>query len=252
MASNLIPLFRVDTNWAKKYLLPLFIWDSNFLEAKSVWPGFLWTPRLYAPLLAAFKQSFLKTAEHYQDLGDIDAKKQYTIFLTYAALEPTKDYVLDDYQKAFRYLPSESLVISTNTLVDAIESSGEQYSEYWDNCIKIFLKKIWPKSQNLRTPGISENLVQLCIAGQDRFQDIFDTVKPWIIPFEWPHHTLKKLYESGMPNKFPSQTLELISLIMDNQRGCDEEIEICLADIIKAKATLINNPQYKRLIEFKK
>ncbi|HCP3611420.1 TPA: hypothetical protein ODM50_005118 [Escherichia coli] len=55
-----------------------------------------------------------------------------------------------------------------------------------------------------------------------------------------------------MPNKFPSQTLELISLIMDNQRGCDEEIEICLADIIKAKATLINNPQYKRLIEFKK
>ncbi|WP_237747774.1 hypothetical protein, partial [Salmonella enterica] len=67
LASNLIPLFRVDTNWAKKHLLPLFIWDSNFLEAKSVWPGFLWTPRLYAPLLAAFKQAFLKTAEHYQD-----------------------------------------------------------------------------------------------------------------------------------------------------------------------------------------
>ncbi|EFL9677805.1 anti-phage defense-associated sirtuin Dsr1 [Escherichia coli] len=252
LASNLIPLFRVDTNWAKKYLLPLFIWDSNFLEAKSVWPGFLWTPRLYAPLLAAFKQAFLKTAEHYQDLGDTDAKKQYTIFLTYAALEPTKDYVLDDYQKAFRNLPSESLIISTNTLVDAIESSGEQYSEYWDNCIKIFLKKIWPKSQKLRTPGISENLVQLCIAGQDRFQDIFDTVKPWIIPFEWPHYTLKKLYESEIPNKFPSQTLELISLIMDNQRGCAEEIEICLVDIIKAKKKLINTPQYKRLVEFKK
>ncbi|WP_222599659.1 hypothetical protein, partial [Salmonella enterica] len=74
------------------------------------------------------------------------------------------------------------------------------------------------------------------IAGQDRFQDIFDTVKPWIIPFEWPHYTLKKLYESGIPNKFPSQTLELMGLIMDNQRGCAEQIELCLADIIKAKA----------------
>ncbi|ESJ39096.1 hypothetical protein, partial [Salmonella enterica] len=70
--------------------------------------------------------------------------------------------------------------------------------------------------------------------------------------FEWPHYTLKKLYESGIPNKFPSQTLELMGLIMDNQRGCAEQIELCLADIIKAKAILINNPQYKRLVEFKK
>jgi hypothetical protein len=64
-------------------------------------------------------------------------------------------------------------------------------------------------------------------------------------------HT-QKLYESWMPNKFPSQTLELKGLIMDNQRGCAEQIEICLADIIKAKAILINTPQCKRLVEFKK
>ena len=54
LGSRLISLFRVDRIWTEKYLLPLFSWN-NPGEAKAVWEGFLWSPRLYQPLLIAFK-----------------------------------------------------------------------------------------------------------------------------------------------------------------------------------------------------
>jgi hypothetical protein len=69
LGSQLIALFRVDRTWTEKYLLPLFDWD-NPGEAKAVWEGFLWSPRLYPPLLIAFKPQFLESANHYADLGE--------------------------------------------------------------------------------------------------------------------------------------------------------------------------------------
>ncbi len=65
LASQLIALFRVDRPWAERYLLPLFDWSSSLAEAKAVWEGFLWSPRLYEPLLLALKPQFLQTASHY-------------------------------------------------------------------------------------------------------------------------------------------------------------------------------------------
>ncbi|MFZ2328810.1 MAG: anti-phage defense-associated sirtuin Dsr1, partial [Rhodoferax sp.] len=81
MGSRLIAFFRVDRPWTEQHLLPLFGW-SNPVEAKAVWEGFLWSPRLYQPLLAAFKSQFLDSATHYADLGE--HRQQFATFLTYA------------------------------------------------------------------------------------------------------------------------------------------------------------------------
>jgi hypothetical protein len=69
LGSRLITFFRVDRPWTEQYLLPLFEW-SNPVEAKAAWEGFLWSPRLYQPLLTAFKAQFLDTAKHYAELGE--------------------------------------------------------------------------------------------------------------------------------------------------------------------------------------
>jgi len=65
LASRLIALFRVDRAWTEQNLLPLFDWAVDPVEAKSLWEGFLLSPRLYRPLMMAFKSQFLKTADHY-------------------------------------------------------------------------------------------------------------------------------------------------------------------------------------------
>jgi hypothetical protein len=70
LASRLITLFRVDRPWTESHLLPLFDWAHNLVEARAAWEGFLWSPRLYRPLMIAFKSEFLSTADHYDDLGE--------------------------------------------------------------------------------------------------------------------------------------------------------------------------------------
>ena len=80
LAANVIALFRVDRAWAAEYLLPLFDWQHSAIEACAAWKGFLWSPRLYGPLLAAFKRSFLETACHYDQLGE--HARQYAAILT--------------------------------------------------------------------------------------------------------------------------------------------------------------------------
>ena len=70
LASRFIALFRVDRPWTEAYLLPLFDWTIDAVEARAAWEGFLWSPRLYRPLLIAFKAQFLDTVHHYAELGE--------------------------------------------------------------------------------------------------------------------------------------------------------------------------------------
>jgi hypothetical protein len=51
LAAHVIALFRVDSDWATQYLLPIFDWQRSEVEARAAWEGFLWSPRLYRPLM---------------------------------------------------------------------------------------------------------------------------------------------------------------------------------------------------------
>ena len=119
LASRLIALFRVDRPWTETYLLPLFDWTSDQAEAKAVWEGFLWSPRLFKLLLIAFKTQFLDTARHYSELGE--HRQQFAAFLTYAALDPPETYTARDFRDAIAALPQEGLDESADALVQALE-----------------------------------------------------------------------------------------------------------------------------------
>jgi hypothetical protein len=129
LASRLIALFRVDRPWTETHLLPLFDWAGNPAEAKAAWEGFLWSPRLYRPLLIAFKAQFLDTARHYAELGE--HSRQFAAFLTYAALDPVDGYTPQDFQSAICALPQEGLQEAAQALAQALEGAGEQREDYW-------------------------------------------------------------------------------------------------------------------------
>lgn len=103
LASRLIALFRVDRQWTEQCLLPRFDWAADPMEAKAAWEGVLWSPRLYRPLLLAFKPQFLETAWHYGDLGEHG--RQFAAFLTYAALGPVDGYTAQEWRTASKARP---------------------------------------------------------------------------------------------------------------------------------------------------
>jgi hypothetical protein len=249
LASNLIALFRVDRQWTEQHLLPLFGW-SNPVEARAAWEGFLWSPRLHQPLLIAFKSQFLDNANHYADLGE--HRKQFAMFLTYAALGPTEGYTVEEFRSAVGSLPQEGLEESAQALSQAVEGAADQREDYWKNRAQPFWQHIWPKSRELATRRISESLTRLAIAARDEFPAALAAVIDWLQPMEHPDYVVHRLHESGLCSKYPSDALKLLCAVIDDQRWGPEKLGKCLEQLIQAEPRLVQEPCFLRLHDYDK
>ncbi len=247
LGSRLIALFRVDRAWTEQFLLPLFNWE-NPGEAKGVWRGFLWSPRLYQPLLIAFKTHFLDSANHYTDLGE--HRHQFSAFLTYVALESIESFTLEDFRTAISALPQEGLERCAQALYQSLEGSGDQREDYWQNRVQPFWQSVWPKSRDLATKQISESLVRMSIAARSEFPAAFSMVRDWIQPLEHPHYIVQLLNESGLHERFPQDTLHLLGTVITELQWPLQELSSCLDKIVKIAPQLMRDAQYLRLREY--
>ena len=245
---NLITFFRVDRTWTEQHLLPLFDWDHA--EAQAMWEDFLWSPHLTLPLLIALKPCFLEGVHHYTDLGE--HRRQFTALLTYAALDRVEGYTVEEFQGAFAALPQEGLEHSAQVLFQALNGAAEQRKEYWDNRVRPFWKKVWPKFQNRITPQIAESLAQLAIAAGDEFPAVLGAVGDWLKPIEDPHYVVYLLSESGLCTQFPEEALHLLAEVIDNPPRWwpTEELGECLDQIQQAEPLLAQDDHYRRLREY--
>lgn len=248
LASCLIAFFRVDRPWTEAYLLPRFDWSTDAAEARAAWEGFLGSPRLYRPLLIAFKTPFLDTARHYAELDEF--ARLFAVFLTYAALDPVDTYTAQDFQTALSALPQEGLHEVAQALVQALEGAGEQREDYWCNRIQPFWQGVWPKSRQLASKGIAERLARLSIAARGQFPKALAAVLAWLQPIEYPHYVVHPLHTSGLSGLFPEDALRLLDAVIDNQAWAPGELVECLTAISQAAPALSQDHRYQRLAEY--
>src|SRR6218665_1841144 len=246
LASRSIALFRADRSWTEQHLLPLFRWTDNPVQAKAAWEGFLWSARLYWPLLIAFKPQFLETAHHYDEMGD-QINRQFVTLLTYAALEPIEEYTAQEFQSAIMALPQEGRQEVAQVLVRALKGAGEQRENYWRNRILPFWQNIWPKRRNLASSHIADSLARMSIAAGGEFPTALDTIKDWLQPIEYPHYVVHQLHGSGLCRRFPKEALDLLHIVIRSQQSRDHELEKCLNEIKQAAPELERDPRYQQL-----
>ncbi|MCP4277296.1 MAG: hypothetical protein GY779_13180, partial [Gammaproteobacteria bacterium] len=232
MGSQLIALYRVDREWTEQYLLPLFSWNNRD-EAKAVWEGFLWSPRLYQPLLTAFKTDFLDSANHYAELGE--HQQQFAAYLTYVALGPTEGYTVEDFRSAIGELPQEGLEECAQAMYQALEGAADQSEDYWKSRVQPFWQNVWPKSRDLATARIAESLVRLVIAARSEFPAAVAAVQDWLQPIDQPDYVVHLLQESGLCTRFPADALNLLSSVILDQQWIELELGQCLDEIVQAE-----------------
>lgn len=249
LASHAVALYRVDSAWTEQNLLPLFDWKDNPIEASFAWGGFLWSPRLYQPLLVSIKPSFLENAKRYSELDESSAQ-QYAALLTHAALRNTEGYAVEDFQNAIAVLPPEGLEMSAQALTLSLENAGEQRGEFWNNRVLPFWKNIWPKRADRATPAMAELFARLSIAADSDFPAALATIDGWLKPFEYPRGVIKSLYSSGLCSRFPQEALCLLAEIVENQLWIQKELKECLDSIVEANPELTNDVRYRRLSEY--
>ena len=248
LASRVILLFRVDRDWTINKLLPHFDWQRSTTEASASWQGFLWSPRLYPPLMKEIRQDFLNTAMHYTELGELG--RQYASLLTFAALNLDDTFTTDQLATATLSLPLNGLQNAARALVQALESAGDQRTEYWTNRVNPYLHSIWPKTQDKLSPAIAETLAHLCVAAQDAFPEALALLHAWLRPPANPHDLVHELDKAGLCDKFPEPALDFLQLVITDQTLWQPRtLANCLEAVITSKPDLSTDSRYVRLME---
>lgn len=248
LAAHALTLFRVDQAWSEQHLLPLLDWSRSETEAQAAWEGFLWSPRLYRPLMAAIRPVLLDTVNHYGQLGK--HSEQFAAFLTFAALDPGDTFTMAQLTTAIRALPADGLRESARALVRALEGAGDQREDYWRNRVLPFWEKIWPKSNDRASSANAESLARLCIATGGEFPSAMVAVGNWLRAVPHPDYVIRKLQESGLPARFPEDALRLLfSILGDQPSWLSPELRQCLNAIGQAAPSLRQDRTFVRLDE---
>ncbi|WP_321324966.1 anti-phage defense-associated sirtuin Dsr1 [Thiomicrorhabdus sp.] len=245
LASQLIALHRVDTNWTRRNLLPLFNWNDYPEEAKAVWQGFLWAPRIYQPLMIELKSNLLATASRYEELDNYDT--QFASFLTHLALNKLEGFTDSEFKDAITNLSEKGIQQVVDTLYSAFSSSGDKKESYLVNRVIPFWENIWPKSNQYITQDVSESLAKLCVEAGEYFPTAFTVFQHWIIPVAHPDYVVHRLYETNISKQFPEEALSFLDKLIENQIWRPEELSSCLELIIQSKPNLNTSPAYRRL-----
>ena len=247
LASRVITLFRVDGEWAKWHLLPLFDWRTSKDEARAAWSSFLHSPRFYVPLMEEIKEPFPATAQHYEYLGEY--REQYAGFFCFAALEHRGVFDKEELAAATQALPQDGMDEVADALMRAMEGSGEQSAQYWRNRILPYLHSIWPRSTDRKTPEVSESLGGVCVAAGEAFPQALAELRHWLQPPNHPYSLIQKLNETGLCNQFPMHALEFLHLVTGDGFLEPDSLRDCLQKIRTAEPGLEEDPHFRRLRE---
>ena len=249
LAAHVMALFRVDPDWAKQYLLPLFEWNRSDLEARSAWEGFLWTPRLNRALVNELKPAFLQTAHHYEALGKHAG--QYATVLTFATLELRDMFTTPELAIATRALPRDGLEHAAEALVVALEAAGDRREDYWTDRVGPYLKSTWPRTTDITSRAMAESLARLSLAAGSEFPQAYAQVRPWMKPIAFPDQLVDRIHESGICADSPEPALDLLRKIMDHNAQCPRtDLEKCLKALRTADPSLENDPRFTWLVDY--
>ena len=248
LAAHVLSLFRADKTWSEQHLLPLLDWNRSEVEAQAAWESFLWSPRLYRPLIEVIRPTFLDTVNHYAQLGKHN--RQFAAFLTFAALDPGDTFTITQLVTAIRALPADGLRESAQALVMALEGAGDQREDYWRNRVLPFWEKIWPKSNEQASSANTESLARLCVAAGDEFPSALAAVGNWLHVVQHPDYVIRRLQESELPTRFPEEALQLLFLILGDQPSwLPPELRQCVDAIGRAVPNLRQDHKFRRVDE---
>ncbi len=249
LSAHVVPLYRVDPDWTRQFVLPLFDWQNSKREARAAWAGFLWSPRLYRPLMEELKREFLDTASHYEELGQF--KEQYASLLTFAALDPGDIFARAELMAATRVLPQDGLEEVAEALARTMEGVGDQRVPYWRNRMAPYLRKVWPNARDRRSAAISQALARVCIATHEAFREALDLVRPWLQPVRHEYHIVEALHESDLCGKFPHEVLDLLDRVIPMKDSwTSDELQECLRAIRASEPTLGEDPRFVKFRDY--
>jgi hypothetical protein len=252
-------LYRLDPEWTKKWIVPLFSWSESKDEASFIWQCYLKIPDLYFPLFLEFWEDFFKTFRHIDNFNEEGKKHlawqlldlaQYLIH-TRTNIDPDKEFnkiTLD----AFYGLNSEMLAFVISRLFNNL-CEARSPEDYFRVYVVPFWKKYWPKDIRLNSKITAANLAKIAIKSKNQFEKAFDLFKAWLIPLdpEYSQELLEMPEAEVVAEEFPSEMLLFLNKVVDTSQQCyHPQLKNLLEKIREADPGLEKREEYKKLADF--
>lgn len=216
-ARYLHDLYRIDRDWTRTFLLPLF--DPKKSEAEAAWSGFLRSGYLASrPLFKDMRKHFLAAfaATNHWTASGISHLGQHLLL---AIEEPRRSTAYVAGHEARIALRSASSAVRLETL--SFLGRRAAIAGGWNRAVVPFFRNVWPRDRQFQTAETSRNLVHFLKNLGERFPDGVRLVADFLVGS--PRiDTLVFQFGNDHPSshgdltrRFPHETLTVLDKIID-------------------------------------
>ena len=247
LGEYLIPLYRVDKEWTKKHVLPLFDW-KNSRYTNILWYGFFFKNRIDIEILKELKLSFLDIANNFDKIKDKRESciESYISMSMYMALNKMPGYKQSDFMHIFEKLPAKNLFYIWKLIRETIKDRTDKKA-FWGKTVKPFYQNIFTKDLMKKNQKLSHEIALFIIESNEIFIDVFNALKRWLIPIDFSYDIIKKISSSSLTKDYPKEILEFLHSTINEKVFLKEDLKECLKKITETYPNLAKSKKYNDL-----
>lgn len=244
VASRLNYLFAVDPGWVTRSLLPAFDWSCPE-EARVVWTGYLWQPRISRDLFAVLAPHLEDAVAHSSVLEDRAAR---SLGMVVAAVGINLPGAMAD-DTAHRCLrgPDQRVRVGAAEQTEArMDESGDKGALVWRDRIAGWLSRVWPLDPQLQDGETSANLAGAIIHAGEAFPEAVQLMQDRIMPTKDAPHLLHEM-QKRIVTAFPAWALALALRVVPRERGATFGLQTFLDAVEKVLPNARALPEFRQL-----
>lgn len=251
LAPMLFILYRIDPGWTQECLLSRMDLDQGDAFEPFIWEGFLWGPRVSPDLIAVFKPLFLKVL---QNLGRIpeDVRDNALQLLIYMAIPSDRGVSGQEAKAALSRLNARQLAVVGGALKSVVEAAGNRANKLWEETVGPWFAEVWPKTHQMKSPELSEELVELALASGNSFPKVVRAVETFLTPERYGvvvHRFEEVDRKSGITADYPDEAFVLVQALEGGGHGpIDAKSAELLSRIEKSKPRMRQSARFRAMV----
>lgn len=244
-------LYWHDKSWTETTLLMLLDPPADEGDRDALWDGFMWgAQQPAASLYVRMKPQFLRMAKNEPNRRRRHAEILSGILLSGwgSVDEEGKRYITTE---EFQDVLDHADIGFLNKVLWQLETGAGDQQDDWSPKLLEFLRTVWPKHKNARTPEISARLVGIALSQKTNFAEVAREITKLVSKVEDDHMFISELRnpEDTKAFEFPRETLDLLYAVLpDNPQRWPYGATAALKNLEQRDPALLRDP---KLIELK-
>lgn len=254
MATSLLYLFRVTPEWTKSALLDRMHPDSETFE-KTLWEGYLHSPRMHTDLLDVLKPAWVKVLENLDIIPEQARDNAVQLFI-HTAVPSDQGIDTSEAKDVLYELDTQHLSQAAWALRNILESADTKAAVLWNETIEPWFKSAWPTDNQSKSENVSKNLAWMAIDAGDAFPNAVSAIETMLVAEKWEStifHLQKTEEETGLISSSPSAANAALKmadkLVNDKTQTAGSALKKLLKVIAHTEPKLKSTKSYKRLSE---